>query len=251
METETLKDVKSENMSENIATKPTKMKLLGTTKDKVWLAVWVIALTLLVLKFAVYQQVNVVGESMEPNYHTSELLLVNTVDKNINRGQVVAAFEDKELSKDADYFTRYNARFYLKRVIGLPNEEIEIVGSKVIIYNNSNPEGFALDESYLGAKAIAIEEQQKYYFPRSKIPSGNYFLMGDNRSNSTDSRIRGFFPLSAIFGQETYKYYPISSFDFFKPPKYQNTPLTPEQIQIRDEYRSTWEKQGAVKPLFT
>ena len=205
--------------------------------DYIWSFIWITTLTLLVLKFAVYQQVNVVGESMEPGYFTSEMLLVNTIDKNIKRGQVTAVYEDKNAGKDANYFTRFSTKFYLKRIIGLPNEEIEVVGSTVIIYNSKFPDGTALEESYVGSKAKISQDQTKYYFPRTKIPADNYFVMGDNRSNSTDSRVRGTFPSYDIFGQETLKYWPTSKLEIFHLPEYDMKPISPVLKAIRDEYR--------------
>lgn len=212
--------------------------------DWVWSLVWVITLTLLVLKFAVYQQVNVIGESMEPNYYTNEMLLVNTINKNIKRGQVTAVYEDKDAGRDANYFTRFNTKFYLKRIIGLPNEEVEVVGSTVIIYNSENPDGLVLKEDYVGDRAKLIEDQKKYYFPRTKIPSDNYFVMGDNRSNSTDSRIRGTFPAYDIFGQETLKYWPLGKAELFHLPEYPKQPLSDTLKSIRDEYRARDQKNG-------
>ena len=205
--------------------------------DYVWSFIWITTLTLLVLKFVVYQQVNVVGESMEPGYYTSEMLLVNTIDKNIKRGQVAAIYEDKNAGKDANYFTRFNTKFYLKRIIGMPNEEIEVVGSTVIIYNSDFPDGTALPENYVGSKAKIVEDQIKYYFPKTKIPADSYFVMGDNRSNSTDSRVRGAFPSYDVFGQETLKYWPTSKFEVFHLPEYNMKPISPTLKAIRDEYR--------------
>jgi signal peptidase I len=206
--------------------------------DLIWSAIWITTISLLVLKFAVYQQVNVIGESMEPNYYTNEMLLVNTIDKNLVRGRVVAVYEDIEAAKDATYFTRFNTKFYLKRIIGLPNEEIEVVGSAVIIYNDANPNGAVLDEPYIGDKARNTEEQRGYYYPRTKIPTESYFVMGDNRSNSTDSRIRGFFPKYAIFGQETLRYWPFDRYDYFRAPNYNPQPINENLQKKREEIKA-------------
>jgi signal peptidase I len=206
--------------------------------DLIWSAVWIITISLLVLKFAVYQQVNVIGESMEPNYYTNEMLLVNTIDKNLVRGRVVAVYEDIDAAKDATYFTRFNTKFYLKRIIGLPNEEIEIIGSSVIIYNETYPNGTLLDEPYIGNKARMNEEQREYYYPRTIIPEESYFVMGDNRSNSTDSRIRGFFPKYAIFGQETLRYWPFDRYDYFRAPSYNPQPINESLQKKRDELKA-------------
>jgi signal peptidase I len=168
---------------------------------------------------------------MEPNYFTNETLLVNQVDKNFRRGQVVAAYENQDVAKDADYFTRFRATFLLKRVIGLPGEDIELLGSKVIIYNSQYPEGVILSEDYISSDVKFSEDKNNYYYPRTKIPDKKYFLMGDNRTNSSDSRVAKYGPFAdyAIFGQESFRFWPLARFDTFDLPKYTYTPLTTEQ----------------------
>ena len=186
---------------------------------------WAGVIGLIFVKLFFFQQVTVVGMSMEPNYYTSENLLVNQIDKKINRGQVVAVYQDKSVAKNADYFTRFSATFYLKRAIGMPGEEIELVGSKVILYNSSFPQGAILNEDYISDGVKSVQEQTQFYFPRTKIPDGEYFLMGDNRTNSRDSRNLGTFPLYAIFGQESIRFWPVARLDVFKLPTYKFQPL--------------------------
>jgi signal peptidase I len=218
-------------------------KIKSNRSEWLWSLVWIVTISLLILKFAVYQQVNVIGESMEPNFSTGEMLLVNTINKNIKRGQVAAVYEDKDAGKNSNYFTRFSTKFYLKRIIGLPNEEIEIIGSSVIIYNSENPDGFELKEDYVGSRAKLIEDQKKYYYGKTKIPANSYFVMGDNRSNSTDSRVRGSFPSYDIFGQETLKYWPLEKAALFQIPEYPKQPLSDTFKNIRDEYRSKYKKE--------
>jgi signal peptidase I len=221
-------------------------KKIQSKSDLFWSLIWVVTISLLVLKFAVYQQVNVVGESMEPNYFTNEMLLVNTIDKSFSRGKVVAVYEDIDAAKNANYFTRFNTKFYLKRIIGLPGEEIEIVGSHVIIYNSEFPEGVVLDEDYIGDRARYIEDQKGYYYQKTKIPENNYFVMGDNRSNSTDSRIRGFFPEYAIFGQETLRYWPFNRYDLFTTPVYKTEAISESIKQQREELKTRNNQKNVI-----
>jgi signal peptidase I len=221
-------------------------KKIQSKSDLFWSLIWVVTISLLVLKFAVYQQVNVVGESMEPNYFTNEMLLVNTIDKSFSRGKVVAVYEDIDAAKTANYFTRFNTKFYLKRIIGLPGEEIEIVGSHVIIYNSEFPEGVVLDEDYIGDRARYIEDQKGYYYQKTKIPENNYFVMGDNRSNSTDSRIRGFFPEYAIFGQETLRYWPFNRYDLFTTPVYKTEAISESIKQQREELKTRNNQKNVI-----
>jgi signal peptidase I len=65
---------------------------------------WLALFGLLIIKLLFFQQVTVVGQSMEPNYFDGELLLVNNVNRDFQRGQVVAVYEDREVARDANYF---------------------------------------------------------------------------------------------------------------------------------------------------
>jgi signal peptidase I len=202
------------------------LMLLSITFNVVCIAL----IAIFVLKLVVYQQVVVDGKSSFPNYDDDQMLLVNQIDKQFDRGQVVAVYADKEIAKTANYFTRFNAKFYLKRVIGLPGEEIEIIGGNVIIYNRENPNGAILDESYVLKSAKTQQDYSKEFIPRKKIPFGEFFLMGDNRPCSADSRSFGTFSSFAIFGKENFRLTPISEFHVFALPETTFTPQTTEQI---------------------
>ncbi len=189
-------------------------------------------IAIFVLKLVVYQQVVVDGKSSFPNYDDDQMLLVNQVDKNFERGQVVAVYADKEVARNANYFTRFNAKFYLKRIIGLPGEEIEIIGGNVIIYNKENPNGAVLNESYVLGAAKTQQNYSKEIIPRKKIPFGEFFLMGDNRPCSADSRSFGNFSSFAIFGKENFRLTPVADFHVFALPEVSLTPQTAEQIEV-------------------
>ncbi len=197
--------------------------------------IWLSLLSLLVLRVAVFQQVNVVGVSMQPNYYEDEQLFVNQMDRDIKRGHVVAVYEDINIAKDANYFTRFdgNTIFYLKRVIGLPGEEIEILNGKVIIYNEQNPEGAVLVEEYLP------KTPTQTHLDKIKIPDGYYFLMGDNRDNSYDSREVGPFPEYAILGVEFIRFWPLRKLEMFNLPDYNFRELTAEEQSKLVMYNST------------
>jgi signal peptidase I len=185
-------------------------------------SIWFLLILMVILRIFIFQQVSVVGASMEPNYITGQLLFVNQIGDTFKRGQVVAAYDNDKLASDANYFTRFSpsTRFLLKRVIGLPGEEIELIGDKVIIYNDENPEGVILREDYISNKTKVQQEADDYYFPRTIIEEDHYFLMGDNRNNSTDSRRKGGFADYAILGYETLRFWPLNDLKFFSLPKY-------------------------------
>lgn len=85
---------------------------------------------------------------------------------------------------------------YIKRIIGLPNEELEIRDGKVLINGQSIAEPYLADRLNVSARP---------YGPL-KIPVDNYFVMGDNRDNSSDSRIWGPLPRKFIYGRFVRKY---------------------------------------------
>lgn len=204
-----------------------------------WTICWTALIILLLLRIFVFQQVNVVGSSMEPNYYTDQRLVVNRRNKNFVRGQVVAAYSDPEVAKNATPLTPYSpqTRFFLKRIIALPGESIEIVGVSVVIYNDQFPEGRILEEDYLSDVVRERQEAVKEYYPKTKIPEGYYFLLGDNRANSQDSRnpSTGPFPEYSIFGQETLRYWPLNTAEWFEVPQYSYSPIDREFERKRQD----------------
>jgi signal peptidase I len=207
-----------------------------------WTVLWVGIAILLLLRVFVYQQVNVVGHSMDPNYQEGQLLLINQLQQDLERGQVVAVYEDKNTALHANYFTRFDPTntFFLKRVIGLPGESIEIVKSKVIIYNDQYPEGAILQEDYLSQEVVKEMETNKIfeYFPKTRIESDSYFLMGDNRTHSFDSRNKGTFPSYTVFGQEVLRYWPVDDSQMFQLPEYSFQPMNNETKEQLERVRS-------------
>lgn len=183
-------------------------RALGTTLGSVALFLFeviqiaVIAAAIVVpIRVFLIQPFIVQGGSMEPNYFNNEYLIVDQTRKGYNRGHSVVFHPPNNESQ-----------FYIKRVIGLPGETIEIKDGDVLIYNQENPDGFKLNEEYLTEETIGRQ--------RVLIPEGTYFLMGDNRDSSLDSRNFGVVPSDNIVGKVWVRGLPIGRAGVIEDPIY-------------------------------
>lgn len=140
----------------------------------------------LLIRFGV-QNFRIEGYSMEPNFHDGEFLLVNKVVYMLHppeRGDVIVLMYPPVPSRD-----------FIKRVIGLPGDRIEIVNGKVYV------NGELLDEPY------PLNEGSYSYGPVT-VGEGEYFVLGDNRNNSSDSHSWGMLPGRNIVGKAWIFYWP-------------------------------------------
>ncbi len=149
------------------------------------------ALTAILIVVFVVQPVRVEGTSMQPNLADQERIFVNKFVyylSDIQRGDVVVFWYPKDRSKS-----------FIKRVIGLPGEVVEV--GQGIVYVDGKP----LQEHYL------LSEYVDYYsYPPVKVGRDSYFVMGDHRNSSNDSRHWGCVPASSIFGKAIFRYWPVS-----------------------------------------
>ena len=140
------------------------------------------------------------GASMAPTFGTSDYLIIDEISYNLGhqyaRGDVVTFKSPPEPKK-----------YYIKRIIGLPGETVKISGSKVTIINKENPDGFVLDEPYITHQSNNNLEVT--------IEQGHYFVMGDNRSGSYDSRAWGTVPKANIRGVALLRLLPLSKLAIF------------------------------------
>jgi len=148
-------------------------------------------LMFLVIRFAV-QNFNIEGTSMEPSLHNQELILVDKwtyLFRPPDRGDVIVFVAPPNPSQD-----------YIKRVIGLPGDTITIMNTTVIV------DGVTLNESY-----VSPNNQGNEYAPiiNRHVPPNEYFVLGDNRAGSDDSRHWGFVPRKNIIGRAAFVYWPL------------------------------------------
>jgi len=122
---------------------------------------------------------------MEPSFEDGQRLLIN---------KAVYHFHEPERGDVIVFHPPHNQQAeYIKRIIGLPSESIEIKQGTVYIYKND--EVFSLDEQ------AYIQDPPNYTFPQKETPGNNYFVLGDNRDNSNDSHTGWTVPSEDIIGK--------------------------------------------------
>ncbi len=148
------------------------------------------ALIAVLVVIFVVQPVKVEGTSMEPRLEPRDRIFVNKFVyylSDVNRGDIVVFWYPKDKTKS-----------FIKRVIGLPGETVE-VRSGVVYLNDEK-----LSEPYLAG------EVDNESYPLQVVPLDQYFVLGDHRNSSNDSRDWGFVPEQNIFGEAVFRYWPLS-----------------------------------------
>lgn len=157
------------------------------------------------IRYFLIQPFYVKGASMEPNFFDHEYLIIDEITYRFDdpvRGEIVVFRYPENPSE-----------FFIKRVVALPGETVEITDGKVIIYNNDNPSGIVLDETYL-------DVDQTFGKKRVSLNEDEYFVLGDNRDKSLDSRTFGPIRRSDIVGRVWLRGLPLSRINVFDIPDY-------------------------------
>ncbi len=155
------------------------------------------------IRIFIAQPFIVSGSSMFPTFHNNDYLIVDELSYRLGDPQ----------RYDVVIF-RYpgdTTKFFIKRIIGLPGETIDIKGKDVIIQNKENPNGFKLDQSFINNEMNTT----KHYV----LESDQYFVLGDNRNASSDSRVWGAVPKNLLIGKAYLRLYPLNNINF-KPGDY-------------------------------
>jgi len=199
------------------------------------------------IRYFIIQPFIVYGQSMEPSFFDKDYLVVDELSfrlRPIKRGEVIIFEAPAELTVtkqetnknfnikgllslsfinisrvdrnkliDFDHRPGYllaakvytsSSTFFIKRIIGLPGEKVTIQNSTVKIYNSENPEGFILNEPYLSNLIKTTSDIN------ITLPPQQYFVMGDNRTNSYDSRSWGSLNGKAILGRVWLRVWPLN-----------------------------------------
>ncbi len=149
-------------------------------------------LMFLVIRFAV-QNFNIEGTSMETSLHDRELILVDKwtyLFRTPARGDVIVFHAPPNPSQD-----------YIKRVVGIPGDVITIQNTTVIV------DGVTLQETYVNPDNQGNIYDYKHI--NEVVPPDDYFVLGDNRKGSSDSRDWGFVPQKNIIGRAAFVYWPL------------------------------------------
>jgi len=163
-------------------------------------------ITIAFVRYFLFKPFYVKGASMEPNFHEKDYLLIDELSyrfREPERGEVIV-FKYPDNPKE----------HFLKRIIGLPGERIKIAEGEVIIYNNEYPEGFTIDESYLPEDLNTTGERI------TALKDDEYFVMGDNRGNSYDSRRFGPVTQDYFVGRTWFRGYPFTKIQTFSAPEF-------------------------------
>lgn len=160
---------------------------------------------ILPIRYFLIQPFYVKGASMEPNFYDHEYLVIDELTYRFRvpeRGEIVVF-----------RYPRDPREFFIKRVIGLPGETVEITDGHVTIYNEAHPNGMLLDEPYLvgavtdGKKKVTLAEHE-------------YYVLGDNRDESLDSRAFGPLTDEYLIGRVWIRGLPLSRMRTFSAPDY-------------------------------
>lgn len=185
------------NINVNVGTKAKIINFLKEGWDLLKFAI--LALIIVIpIRMWIAQPFVVSGESMFPTFHDKEYLIVDEISYILGtakRGDVVIFKYPGDTS-----------RFFIKRVIGLPNESISVQHGEVIITNKEYPKGLKLTEPYVN--------ETNFDGGTYETGDNEYFVMGDNRNRSSDSRFWGVLPKKLIVGRAFLRLLPLKEISY-------------------------------------
>jgi signal peptidase I len=156
------------------------------------------------IRYFIFQPFIVSGESMSPNFENGDYLIVDEISYRLSspvRGDVIVF-----------NFPRQTSERFIKRVIGLPGETVNITNGTVEIVNGGKT--ITLDEKYLP------KNLKTYPDTKITLKADEYFVMGDNREYSYDSRAWGVVPRKDIIGKASLRIFPVTALSAFSHPAY-------------------------------
>ncbi len=194
-------------------------KKFGIGNDK-WQVIWeflkifiIATLIVLPIRYFLFQPFIVKGDSMVPNFQSGDYLIVDEISTKIlslQRGDVIVFKYPKDTTQR-----------FIKRVIGLPGETVDIANGKVAISLGRSQTGEAKDgESFVLNEKYLPDNLKTYGNIRVIVGNNEYFVLGDNREFSYDSRVWGVVPIKDIIGKVFLRLFPIAALSKFNVPSY-------------------------------
>lgn len=162
---------------------------------------------ILPIRYFLVQPFFVKGQSMEPVFQDGDYLIVDEISfrfREPDRGEVIVF-----------RFPQQPSQFYIKRIVALPSETVEVRGGRVKVYSVKFPQGFFLEESYLAGGEVTEGDV------RLTLGKGEYFVLGDNRRASYDSRRWGVVPRRDVIGRVWIRPWPLPEATIFTKPAYE------------------------------
>jgi len=162
----------------------------------------ILALSILIvapLRYFVVQPFIVRGDSMKPNFENAEYLIIDELSyffRAPERGEVIVF-----------RYPRNPRQYFIKRIVGLTGEVVSIEGGKTSVKNAEYPEGWELEESYLDPPGRLTYPDTTW-----QLGDNEYFVLGDNRDFSSDSRLWGALERRFITGRTFWRVWPLSRF---------------------------------------
>jgi signal peptidase I len=186
----------SQNLTNQHSSAPKYQSLWHSVRE--WAEVIVIALIIAMpIRWFVAEPFIVNGASMDPTFATGQFLIVDRVTYRLEepkRGDVIV-FE----------YPNDPSIYYIKRIIVLPGETFSITKGRIDIVNSANPQGFVLDDAYVAADHASYED-----VATTTMDATHYFVMGDNRAQSSDSRYWGPLDKKFIVGRPVIRLWPVN-----------------------------------------
>lgn len=195
-----LKPETEESLRQKDAEPPAKKDTLKEVLEWVRFTIAVVLVGLLITNFIV-QRNTVQGDSMYPNLHDGDELIVEKVSRyfgGIRRGDIITV--------DTHGLDKRSPNNVIKRVVGLPGERVEIREGRVYI------NGEVLDEPYLPEGVVTVSDSRNPQYEKLVLADNEYYCLGDNRPNSKDSRVFGPVPRQNILGHTLVRIYPFDRF---------------------------------------
>ena len=178
-------------------------RIIAAIFDFLQSIVVIMAIMVMVYLFIISPQ-EISGESMFPTFQDGEYILTNKIEYKLQdpqRGEVVV-FKSPG-NKDIDF---------IKRIIGIPGDRVNVINGKYYLNGQLLPETYLPDGLYTFAGSFLKENTEII------VPPGRYFVSGDNRPHSLDSREFGTIPREDIIGRAIFRYWPFDRVTIIKNP---------------------------------